>query len=139
MDAAQEYADCLPPDVAADPGGRLGAWLYSCVGVSHAEEAALRGLPGLTLQARWNPAEISQPLPSCRASAASDPEAQWQEPRHFVQRLLWHCPLTSVGTPACAVQGARCNSEIGSWGKDPAQPLLLSFTSALGILQHSPS
>ena len=52
MRATQEYRDCLPPDVAADPGGRLGAWLYSCVGVSHAEEAALQGLPGLTLQAR---------------------------------------------------------------------------------------
>jgi hypothetical protein len=47
----QEYADCLPAEVARDPAGRLGAWLYSCVGVSHAEEAALQGLPGLTLQA----------------------------------------------------------------------------------------
>ena len=47
---AQEYAGCLPHEAAASPGS-LGAWLYSCSGVNHAEEAALRvNLPGLKVQ-----------------------------------------------------------------------------------------
>ena len=60
----------------------------------------------------------------------------------FQRRQLKHT-MTHLrrgsGMCYCPAQGARCNSEIGSWGKDPARPSLLSFTSALGILQHSPS
>ena len=55
---AQEYAGCLPQEAAASPGS-LGAWLYSCVGVSHGEEAALRvNLPSLTVQVSQDAAHI---------------------------------------------------------------------------------
>ena len=65
---AQEYAGCLPQEAAANPCS-LGAWLYSCVGVSHAEEAALRlNLPSLTVQVRCTISPNCTSNNSCRPS-----------------------------------------------------------------------
>ncbi|CAL8463260.1 g2794 [Coccomyxa elongata] len=56
--SVREYAECLPADVRDRPD-RLGAWLYSCNGVTHSEEASMQAImPSTKLQGAKCSAEI---------------------------------------------------------------------------------
>ncbi|KAK9917127.1 hypothetical protein WJX75_001174 [Coccomyxa subellipsoidea] len=70
-DLVQDYAECLPADVRERPE-RLGAWLYSCAGVAHLEEASLQAvMPSMLLQGAKCSAEIGSWGSSARPTMLS--------------------------------------------------------------------